>query len=244
MTPFDAVREEVRILSAEVDHSNDQLSDVFGSAPSSPAFEKERYFEAQGGYKEHSDIPRLREKHEKEGYRDGVTKGKAETVQKGFDEGYSLGAVMGLRIGKVLGLLEGICATVWSASSETSQETVGVDWTGESERLRGIVETAREELKTRNVFGSEWWNEDGTWKFEVAGEGERKEVVFGDVADSHPLVVKWERVVEEEVGRWGLDLGVLDGEREDDGDPIVQKGRESTAKQGQVGLEKNKELVW
>ncbi|KAG4433081.1 hypothetical protein IFR05_011447, partial [Cadophora sp. M221] len=88
-----------------VSYTNDDFDDVFGSAPSSPSLLPHQ---PTTGNLEPSDIPRLREKHETEGYRDGVTKGKGESVQAGFDEGYGLGAVLGLKIGKILGILEGV----------------------------------------------------------------------------------------------------------------------------------------
>ncbi|KUJ14483.1 uncharacterized protein LY89DRAFT_536659, partial [Mollisia scopiformis] len=174
----------------------DDLDDVFGSAPPSPTFEH--------GNLEHSDVPRLKEKHETEGYRDGVTKGKAESVQAGFDEGYGLGAMLGLKIGRILGVLEGIFKAVLSAEGE--------EWEGEKRRVEVVSGEAKKELGTERVFAREWWGEDGVWRFEVPGEGEGIEVVFEDVAGAHPLVKKWEAVTEEEVKRWGLDLGIMDGE--------------------------------
>jgi hypothetical protein len=199
---YTATGEEVIV---ERTYANDDLDDVFGSDPSSPTFEhhEDSWHNARGNA-EHSDIPRLKEKHETEGYRDGVTKGKAESVQAGFDEGYGLGAVLGLRIGKILGLLEGICGALRS----------GEEWRGESARVEGLWAEAKKELSTGSVFGREWWGEDGIWKFEVEGEGEGKEVTFPDVAGAHPLVRKWEGVVEKEVERWGLDLGIMEGEHE------------------------------
>ena len=207
---------------------NDDFDDVFGSAPSSPSFLPAR---PTTGNLEPSDIPRLREKHETEGYRDGVTKGKGESVQAGFDEGYGLGAVLGLKIGKILGLLEGILAGLKGEGSE-----------GERMRGEGLVEGAKKELCTQSVFGREYWGEDGIWKFQVGKEGEGDgEVLFPDVAAAHPLVRKWETVIEEEVKRWGLDLGIFDGE--DAGEDETQElgagkgaqGRE--AKKGEVESE-------
>jgi hypothetical protein len=188
--------------------ANDDFDDVFGSAPPSPSFSHENTDLAQetrirSGNLEPSDIPRLKEKHETEGYRDGVTKGKAESVQKGFDEGYSLGAVLGLRIGKILGLLEGICGALRGG---------GEVYKGEAERVDGLLGMAKGELGTKSVFAREWWGEDGVWRFEVPGEGDGMEVTFPDVAGAHPLVAKWERVVEVEVERWGLDLDIMEGE--------------------------------
>jgi hypothetical protein len=188
-------------------YTNDDFDDVFGSAPPSPTFKHDTHdlhgARIRSGNLEPSDIPRLKEKHETEGYRDGVTKGKAESVQKGFDEGYSLGAVLGLRIGKILGLLEGICAALKGG---------GKGYDGEKERVEGLWVEAKKELSTQSVFGKEWWGEDGIWRFEVPGEKDGKEVLFPDVAGAHPLVVKWESVVDEEVKRWELDLGIMEGE--------------------------------
>jgi len=173
---------------------NDDFDDVFGSAPPSPTLDG-----PSGGNLEPSDVPRLKEKHETEGYRDGVTKGKAETVQAGFDEGYGLGAVLGLRVGKILGLLEGIWRAVHAGE--------------DGERLGDLLAEAKKELKTESVFGRQWWGEDGIWTFEVPGEGlEGKEVTFPDVAGAHPLIGKWEQVIEAEVKRWGLDLGLMETE--------------------------------
>jgi Essential protein Yae1, N terminal len=181
-------------IQHEAAYPNDDFDDVFGSAPPSPTSES-----PSGGNLELSDVPRLEQKHETEGYRDGVTKGKAETVQAGFDEGYGLGAVLGLRIGKVLGLLEGIWRAVRAGE--------------DGERLEGFLGEAKKELKTESVFGREWWGEDGIWTFEVPGEGlEGREVTFPDVAGAHPLIVKWEQIIEAEVKRWGLDLGLIETE--------------------------------
>jgi hypothetical protein len=202
-------------------HSNDDLDDVFGSAPGSPFFpDHDNHDDIHAGNwklegnAEVSDIPRLKEKHETEGYRDGVTKAKAESAQQGFDEGYSLGATLGLRIGKILGLLEGISHAVQSAAKDPTNKE-DEEWAVQRARMEKLLVDARVELKTQNVFGKEWWGEDGIWKFEVPGEGEGREVLFPDVAGAHPLVVKWEEVVKKEVGMWGLDLGVLDGERDE-----------------------------
>jgi hypothetical protein len=203
---YTATDDEMIVESA---YTNDDLDDVFGSGPSSPTFEDGSHSQDDSwhnsrGNAEHSDIPRLKEKHETEGYRDGVTKGKAESVQAGFDEGYGLGAMLGLRIGKILGLLEGICGALRSEE----------EWKEESGKIEGLWAEAKKELSTGSVFGREWWGEDGIWKFEVEGEGDGKEVTFLDVAGAHPLVRKWEGIVEKEVERWGLDLGIMEGEHE------------------------------
>ncbi|KAF4634681.1 hypothetical protein G7Y89_g3417 [Cudoniella acicularis] len=198
-------------------YENDDLDDVFGSGPPSPTFEhddgtNENIWHGNSGNAEVSDVPRLKEKHETEGYRDGVTKGKAQTVQAGFDEGYGLGAVLGLRIGKILGLLDGICSAVGVGLKSGGTEVL----LGEKERLDKLFASATVELKTESVFARQWWGEDGIWKFEVLGEGyEGMDVVFSDVAGAHPLVTKWERILDKEVQKWSLDLGLMEQEHLD-----------------------------
>lgn len=218
------------ILNAEPQiYQNDNLDDVFGSAPPSPLHHgdddegfllfadgsrRDRADRSRGRMDEVSDIPRLREKHETEGYRDGVTRGKATTVQQGFDEGYTLGAVLGLRVGRVLGLLEGIAAAIAVGDSVMDGGAGEKKANGERGRVDGLLRTAKDELKLEDVFGREWWGEDGIWKFEVPGEGEGMDVVFTDVADAHPLIKKWEGLIDEEANRWGLDLRIMERERE------------------------------
>ena len=223
MAPSTAVDDSEQLTDKErgtaPSHANNDLDDVFGSAPASPraGHEGGDLFgegESQRGNAEWSDVPRLQEKHETEGYRDGVTKGKAGSVQKGFDEGYGLGATLGLRIGKVLGVLEGIYGAVQTAARDPAN---GEDreWEAQRRRVEILFGEARKELKTQSLFGKEWWGEDGIWTFKVPGEEEGREVTFPDVAGAHPLVVKWENLVEEEVERWGLDLGLMGGETDE-----------------------------
>ena len=57
-----------------------------------------------------SDLPTVKRQHMTDGYREGLSIGKAKVMQKGFDEGYPLGIRIGLRAGKVLGFLEGVVA--------------------------------------------------------------------------------------------------------------------------------------
>lgn len=210
-------------------YANNDFDDVFGSAPPSPtARESNEIWNRSGGNLEPSDVPKLKEKHETEGYRDGITKGKAETVQAGFDEGYGLGATLGLRIGKILGLLEGISRAVESAAGE------------DEERLGKLLGEARAELKTESVFGSKWWGEDGIWKYEVPG-GE--DVTFPDVAGAHPLVVKWEAVIREELKRWNLDLGIMDREHTNEV-KITKAETEEVAERSETAGTQKAEFSW
>lgn len=59
-----------------------------------------------------SDIPTLRRQHMTDGYREGLSIGKAQVMQDGFDVGYPVGVEVGMRVGVVLGVLEGILAAV------------------------------------------------------------------------------------------------------------------------------------
>lgn len=55
-----------------------------------------------------SDLPTVKRQHMTDGYREGLSIGKAKVMQKGFDEGYPIGVSIALRAGKVLGCIEGI----------------------------------------------------------------------------------------------------------------------------------------
>jgi hypothetical protein len=183
-------------------NDENNLDDIWGSAPSSSTSET---FPSDVCHirNEPSDIPRLRSEHSTSGYRDGLSAAKNTTIQEGFDEGYSLGAVMGLEIGILLGLLEGICQAVGN---------IGASYDSEKERTNTLLDSAKRELRTEEIFGRDWWIEDGTWKFEVLGEGVdgAGEFTFKDVVNSHPTILKWKRLVNEEVGRWALDLTILE----------------------------------
>ncbi|OCT53842.1 hypothetical protein CLCR_10592 [Cladophialophora carrionii] len=64
-----------------------------------------------------SDLPALRRQHMTDGYREGLSVGKARVMQSGFDAGYPLGVEVGLRAGNVLGVLEGVIAALTSSKS-------------------------------------------------------------------------------------------------------------------------------
>lgn len=230
------------LLTSQYEHTieNDDLDDVFGSEPGTSTFEDQDNVDGDMfgiGNTEISDIPRLKEKHETEGYRDGVTKGKAESVQKGFDEGYGLGAVLGLRIGKIMGILEG----VFGAVSVLARKSEDIKLLEERHRVEELFRKAKEELKTEKVFAREWWGEDGIWKFEVPGEEEGNEVLFPDVATAHPLLKKWEGIVEEEIRRWSMDMELMGGNEE--GVVPVRQQAKADAVEQKVGTVKA-DLNW
>ncbi|KAL9102503.1 MAG: hypothetical protein Q9163_002368 [Psora crenata] len=175
------------------------LSDIFSaSPPGSPASSLPRSNEP-------SDIPRLRSTHSTTGYRAGISASKEQFLQPGFDEGYSLGATFGLRVGYLVGVLEGL-----NAAFNGPKESLGG-----RERIRSLLEEARGELSLERVFAPEWWGEDGTWKYEVHGEGqggeEEADVTFGQVVEWHPTIRKWVAAVEKELKRVAIGRGRFEG---------------------------------
>ncbi|KAI0424196.1 hypothetical protein F5Y09DRAFT_325012 [Xylaria sp. FL1042] len=144
------------------------------------------------------DTQRLRSEHNTVGYREGVTAGKAVSIQTGFDQGFSLGATIGIRAGQLLGLLEGISAALAEA--------------GDSVRADGLLSQAAAELNPQSIFTAEFWTPDGSWAYPITASHDRCELVYPDVADQHPLIAKWSRIASEEAERWHIkqDLPIFD----------------------------------
>jgi hypothetical protein len=164
------------------------LEDVFGSTP--PA-ETARH---------PSDVPRLQEAHSTAGYREGLAVAKATSVQAGFDEGFGLGATLGLEAGRILGVLEGIVTALPQGEDEKYAE--------ESARFKGLVDEARAELGLKSIFGEAYWNADGTWKYPVepasTSNEQEPEVLFADIARTHPIIKKWNDLADEETSKMGV----------------------------------------
>ncbi|KAF4449193.1 abc1 containing protein [Fusarium austroafricanum] len=177
--------------------TNDALDDVFGSGPSSPT---EQRHDDESGTSHPSDIRRLQTEHTTAGYREGITVSKETSLQAGFDEGFSLGASIGVRAGQILGLLEGIAEAVRGLNDADSSKVVE------------LTKQARDELSIQGLFTPEYWAEDGNWKYEVKPAAGAEDVVFSDVADAHPLVKKWTKIMEEQVAIWKIDRSILDDE--------------------------------
>lgn len=129
------------------------------------------------------DTRRLQAQHNTVGYREGITAGKAGSIQTGFDQGFALGANIGIRAGQILGLLEGISAAL--AESNPSIE---------SARLDSLLAQAAAELNPERIFTPDFWAADGTWKYPVMASHEDSEVIYPDVADQHPLISKWAEI--------------------------------------------------
>ena len=200
---------------------NNDLDDVFGSSPDDADRERFPGEPETHGSTEISDIPRLRSVHVTAGYREGIAESKGKHVQDGFDEGYSLGAFIGMRVGWILGVLGGIAAALKDSgkpaiSSESPEKTVqtdpvtdaGSDPGGkkplDSTEARALLSSAKEELTVQNVFGNTYFDEEGIWKYGVTVPED--ETTFEQVAEAHPLISRWEAVVENLGKDCGLDL--------------------------------------
>ena len=105
-------------------------------------------------------------------------------------------------MGYILGALEGLC----SAHLQESEE---------GGKCRKLVKEVRETLAIENIFGREWWGEDGIWKYEV--QGKEDEVTFREVVDAHPLVRRWVDKVDEEMKIAGVKVGRFTGREWEEG---------------------------
>ncbi|KAK0655649.1 hypothetical protein B0T16DRAFT_364192 [Cercophora newfieldiana] len=214
-------------------HANNHLDDVWGDDNDHDDTPREPTNLPSAHHP--SDMPRLRQEHTTAGYRDGITVAKAKSVQAGFDEGFGLGATIGLRAGELMGVLEGLVNALHSASPTTTTTT-------ETGRMRALLEEARGELSVQKVFGSEYWAEDGTWKYEVVGN--EAGTVFSDVAMAHPVLARWDGVVRAETGRWGVDWEVLKGEAEEERRDGHGLGRGEVKAEGEVKGKAKGGLEW
>ncbi|KAI0401542.1 hypothetical protein F4802DRAFT_579540 [Xylaria palmicola] len=158
------------------------------------------------------DTRRLRAQHNTVGYREGITAGKAGSIQAGFDQGFALGAHVGARAGRVLGLLEGIDAALADAGPADERERL---------RAGDLLSRAAAELTPAGLFTAKFWAADGTWTYPVAPSRPGGEVVYPDVADQHPLILKWARIARDEAARWHVDqeLSILE---DDDDEPSAR----------------------
>ncbi|KAI0109464.1 hypothetical protein F4776DRAFT_403047 [Hypoxylon sp. NC0597] len=133
------------------------------------------------------DSRRLQAQHTTEGYRDGIITGKTESIQAGFDEGFSLGAHIGLRTGQILGLLDGLANSMKESDLDSSGRIVQLLW------------DAKQELSIENIFSEQYWTSDGSWKYEVKVLTHDNEVTFENIAGDHPIIMKWDQIVEKEI---------------------------------------------
>lgn len=76
-------------------------------------------------------------------------------------------------------------------------------------RMEEMAGRAERELDLRRVFGEEYFDGRGVWRFDVKGE-EDGSVGFREVARGHPLVGRWIWELGEVVRLCGLELRVED----------------------------------
>jgi essential protein Yae1 len=203
----------IAAMSPDIHHSTvageagETFDDVWGSEPSSPTLPAGPGNDGGHGTSRTaahpSDMARLQAEHSTAGYREGLTDAKAHSIQAGFDEGFGLGAAIGAKAGQILGVLEGIANALSGAAAGEGLDEVARD---EAAKTLG---NAKKELDIGRVFGPEYWNSDGTWKYDVAAEDDDGDVLFAHVADAHPLIAKWSAVADEQVARWAIDRAVF-----------------------------------
>ncbi|KAL8973110.1 MAG: hypothetical protein Q9183_000179 [Haloplaca sp. 2 TL-2023] len=188
--------------SSSSDSHRNSFSDVFSdSPPPSPSTTTSQHLA------DPSDIPRLRSIHVTAGYRDGIASAKDEALQRGFDEAYPLGAIMGMRAGYILGVLEGLCHADRSSNPQPriAGESGGKGKASgeiDTQRLKGLLIQAKEELMVSHLFGKDYWKSDGLWEYQV--QGQEEDVTFWEVVNQHPVIHKWLGTIKEEVQKAGL----------------------------------------
>ncbi|KAI1417130.1 hypothetical protein F5Y13DRAFT_80569 [Hypoxylon sp. FL1857] len=139
------------------------------------------------------DTRRLQAQHTTEGYRDGIIAGKAESIQAGFDEGFRLGAHVGLKAGRILGLLEGVAGALKESGLHSSA------------RIDQLLSDAKTDLSIDSIFSEQYWTSDGNWRYAIKGSKVDSEILLEDIAGEHPVVTKWDKIIEQEIKRWDLD---------------------------------------
>jgi hypothetical protein len=155
---------------------------------------------------------------------EGVVKG-LRSVAAGGSSGAGTGAAG--RVGRVTGK-DGETANrgqvddsaVFDGSSKMDGDEInddrGEELLGEARRL---LKRAREETRVERLLGREWVDEEGIWKWDVPDQ----HGVAGDdftirqVADAHPVLVKWMMVLREKGEEWRIRLDLPSFEQEENG---------------------------
>ena len=181
----------------------DLLDDIFyTSRPASPILGTENDVQltssSQGGTstpstslqsREPSDIPRLRATHTTAGYRDGIALAREAAVQPGFDEGYVLGSAIGIRVGYLIGVMEGL--------SEALKKSTEVN-------LEAISTEMHKDFAISKLMGPDYINPDGTWSWSVGAMDGDEGPTSREVANAHPLILKWRSIVR----RYTIEAGI------------------------------------
>jgi len=187
---------------------NDPLDDVFGSDTDEDSHEthsNNNITERSNGdtsviraNTDRSDVPRLRETHFTNGYREGVAEAKESFIQAGFDEGFSVGAEIGYAAGECLGLLDGLCLSIArlnNAAAATSSADANEPSTLQQE-AREMLTKAKQDLSPPSLFDQAFFAPDGKQKY---GVSETENHV-------HPLISKWKHEIDDLAKKIGLQL--------------------------------------
>ena len=106
-------------------------------------------------------------------------------MQPGFDEGYVLGSALGVRAGYLIGIMEGLSEAL-KKQNHIHREAIFTD--------------LYKDFEISNLMGSEYIKSDGTWKWNVLEE----DPTSREVANGHPLILKWRRIVREHMVAAGI----------------------------------------
>lgn len=137
--------------------------------------------------------------------------------------------MLGLRVGYVVGVFEAL--RYYQHDGDDGQE--GEEGEGGEERGEKIWREAERALRMDRIFGENFFDRDGVWKFDLGGgqgrgehqerrdhggagvsanekkQGDEKEerelITFFDVADSHPLIKEWMQKAKDELKRCGVE---------------------------------------
>jgi hypothetical protein len=161
-----------------------------------------------------SDMRRLEAEHTTAGYREGIARGKEDTLQKGFDQGYSTGAAIGLQAGQLLGTLEGIAQAVEAHKDKF-------------DTAEKLLQEALAELSVEKIFASEFWTAEGLPKYEVSVDS-RGRNGHNEGALAHPILHKWTAIVDGQISLWGIDRTILQHLNSDMPEPQLDEGEPST----------------
>ncbi|CAK7232932.1 Essential protein Yae1, N terminal [Sporothrix curviconia] len=151
-----------------------------------------------------SDMNRLQQDHSTAGYREGLSAGKNNTLQTGFDEGYPLGAALGTMVGRLLGLLEGLVVALPGGDAGGTGEEE------QAESLSALLVRARQDLTARSIYSPAYFAADGTWTYDLDNHteaSEANEATIYDVAGAHPLIKTWRGIVDRQLDRRGIRWG-------------------------------------
>jgi len=89
-----------------------------------------------------SDLPSVKRQHMNDGYREGLSLGKAKVMQQGFDDGYPVGVMIALRAGKVLGTIEGVL----TAKDASDTQKAAVRKTYEQARVELMISSLLKDM--------------------------------------------------------------------------------------------------